>query len=171
MHGSILPINFHRQSPGQVQPFGSQVGDFLKVILFRWQGVRRIENYIYLLLNQPTRGFFSLESGREPSLIQKQIPLGMRLSTSLSADVFFFLGIWCFVTGHGKKRLGPVPESPICANPGLKSCSVFVFYLSLYCLEKHFVLSLPYLGVKAEQYFESSSCMFLDKKTLIKNLA
>ena len=35
-------------------------------------------------------------------------------------------------------------------------------------LEKHFVLSLLYLGVKAEQYFVSSSCMFLDKKTLLK---
>lgn len=90
--------------------------------------MRRIENYIYLLLNRPTRGFFSFESGREPSLIQKQLPLGMRLSTSLSVDVFLFID-------HGKKQLGPVPEGPISANPGLKSCSIFVFYLSLYCLE------------------------------------
>ena len=30
------------------------------------------------------------------------------------------------------------------------------------------MLSLLYLGVKAEQYFESSNCMFLDKKTLLK---
>ena len=30
------------------------------------------------------------------------------------------------------------------------------------------MLSLLYLGVKAQQYFVSSSCMFLDKKTLLK---
>ena len=30
------------------------------------------------------------------------------------------------------------------------------------------MLSLPYLGVKAQEYFVSSSCMFLDQKTLIK---
>ena len=30
------------------------------------------------------------------------------------------------------------------------------------------MLSLPYLGVKAQQYFVSSSCMLLDKKTLFK---
>ena len=30
------------------------------------------------------------------------------------------------------------------------------------------MLSLLYLGVKAQQYFVSSSCMFLEKKTLLK---
>ena len=30
------------------------------------------------------------------------------------------------------------------------------------------MLSLLYLGVKAQQYFVSTSCMFLDKKTLLK---
>ena len=30
------------------------------------------------------------------------------------------------------------------------------------------MLSLLYLGVKAQQYFVSSICMFLDKKTLLK---
>ena len=30
------------------------------------------------------------------------------------------------------------------------------------------MLSLLYLGVKAQQYFVRSSCMFLDKKTLLK---
>ena len=40
----------------------------------------------------------------------------------------------------------------------------------MHCLEQHFVLSLPYLGVKAQQYFVSLSCVFLDKKTLIKIL-
>ena len=30
------------------------------------------------------------------------------------------------------------------------------------------MLLLLYLGVKSQQYFVSSSCMFLDKKTLLK---
>ena len=33
------------------------------------------------------------------------------------------------------KDLEPVPERPISANPWLKLCSVFVFYLSMHCLE------------------------------------
>ena len=37
----------------------------------------------------------------------------------------------------------------------------------MYSLEEHFVLLL-YLGVKARQYFVSSSFMFLDKKTLLQ---
>ena len=31
-------------------------------------------------------------------------------------------------------NLGPVPERPISINPGLKSCSVFVFYIPMHCL-------------------------------------
>ena len=61
-----------------------------------------------------------------------------------------------------------VTGRPIRANPGLNFCSVFVLYLPTYCLEYHFVLSLLYLGVKARQYFVSSSCMFLEEKTLLK---
>ena len=38
----------------------------------------------------------------------------------------------------------------------------------MYYVEQHLVLSLLYLGVKAEQYFVSSNCMFLGKKTLLK---
>ena len=63
---------------------------------------------------------------------------------------------------------GPVSERRISANPGLKIHSVFVFYLSMYCLEEHSVISLLFLGVKAQQYFVSSSCMFLDTKSLLK---
>ena len=33
---------------------------------------------------------------------------------------------------------------------------------------EHFVLSLLYFGVKAQLYFVNSSCMSLDKKTLLK---
>ena len=67
---------------------------------------------------------------------------------------------------HAQKGL--VPERPISVNPGLKFCSVFVFYLPMCFLEYNFVLSLLYLGVKADQYFVSSSRMFLDKKRLLK---
>ena len=43
-----------------------------------------------------------------------------------------------------------------------------LFYLPMHSLAKHFVLSLLYLVVKGEQDFASSSCMFLDRKTLLK---
>ena len=38
----------------------------------------------------------------------------------------------------------------------------------MHCLQSHFVLSLLYLGVKAQQYFVSLSYMLLDKKTVLK---
>ena len=38
----------------------------------------------------------------------------------------------------------------------------------MHCLQSHFVLSLLYLRVKAQQYFVSLSYMFLDKKTVLK---
>ena len=63
---------------------------------------------------------------------------------------------------------GLVPERPISANPGLKFCSTFCIYLPMNCVELHFVLSILYLRLKAQQYFASLSYMFLDKKTLLK---
>ena len=51
---------------------------------------------------------------------------------------------------------GPVLEKLVSTNPGLKLCSVII------------VLSLLYLGVKAEQYFASSSCMFLRQEPCLK---
>ena len=65
--------------------------------------------------------------------------------------------------------MGPVPERPISANPGLKFCSTFCIYLPMHCLIKqHFVLSFLFVEVKAQQYFVSSRNMFFDKKTLLK---
>ena len=66
--------------------------------------------------------------------------------------------------------LGPVPERPISANPRLKFCSFFVFYLNFFLLLRvtFCLIWLPYLGVKAQQHFISLSCMFLGKKTLLK---
>ena len=55
---------------------------------------------------------------------------------------------------------GLVPERPISITPGLKFCSVFVFYIPI-----HFVLSLLYLIVMLNSIFVTSSCMFLDRKT------
>ena len=67
------------------------------------------------------------------------------------------------------KVLGPVPERPISANPGLKFCSTFCIYLPMHCLARvlFWVISSFFVS-KAQQYFVSSSYMFLDKKTLLK---
>ena len=64
--------------------------------------------------------------------------------------------------------LCPVPERLISANPGLKFCSTFYVYLPIHSLEEHFVSSLLYLRVKAQQYFVSLSYMFVDRKTVLK---
>ena len=71
-------------------------------------------------------------------------------------------------------RWAPAPERPICANPGLKFCSFFI-YLPIHCLESHILFwhfcileQQQYFTVLAQQYFLSSSCMFLGKKTLFK---
>ena len=66
--------------------------------------------------------------------------------------------------------LGPVPERPNSVNPGLKFCFVFVFYILMHCLGWHCVLSLPFLVVKDQQYFVTSSCMFLDEKSVLEIL-
>ena len=69
---------------------------------------------------------------------------------------------------HSTNHRGWVPERPITANRVLKFCSVFAYCLPMYCLQIHFVLSLLYLVVKAQQHFVSSSCTFSDEKTLLK---
>ena len=61
-----------------------------------------------------------------------------------------------------------VLERPISVNPGLKFCSVFVFYIPMHCFGEHFVLSVLYLVVKAQKYFVTSNCMFLDEKTMLE---
>ena len=66
--------------------------------------------------------------------------------------------------------LGSVSERPNSVIPGLKFCSVFVFYIPTYCLRCHFVLSLLYLVVKDQQYFVTSSCMFLDEENVLEIL-
>ena len=38
----------------------------------------------------------------------------------------------------------------------------------MHCLRYHFVLLLLYLVEEAPQYFVTSSCMFLDEKTLLE---
>ena len=65
---------------------------------------------------------------------------------------------------------GLVPERPISFNPELKFCFVFALYIPMHCLGYHFLLSLLYLVVnlKAQQHFVTSSCMFLDKKTMLE---
>ena len=64
--------------------------------------------------------------------------------------------------------LSPAPERPISANPGLKFCSFFYLPSNTLLRVTYFVLAFLYLGAKAQQYFLSSSYMFLGKKTLFK---
>ena len=71
--------------------------------------------------------------------------------------------------GTTNEILGLVPERPVSAKR-IEILFCFRIILPMYCLEQHFVLSLPYLGVKAQQFFLSLSFIFLDKKTLIKIL-
>ena len=63
--------------------------------------------------------------------------------------------------------LVPIPES---ANPGLKKIIVPCFVFTVLCIAQsnilHYMLSLLNLGVKTQQYFTSSSDMFLDNKNL-----
>ena len=66
------------------------------------------------------------------------------------------------------RKQGPVPEMSISVNPGLKFCSVLVFYIPMHYLGKHFVLLLLYLVIKTKQYIVTSSCMFLDEKTMLE---
>ena len=44
---------------------------------------------------------------------------------------------FCYINQCKKKPIGLVPEWPISPNPGLKFCSVFVFYLLMCFLEEH----------------------------------
>ena len=44
---------------------------------------------------------------------------------------------FCCINQGKKNHIGLVPEWLISANPGLKFCSVFVFYLPMYFLEEH----------------------------------
>ena len=75
---------------------------------------------------------------------------------------------WYLFLRFSSANMGLVPERPINANPGLQFCCTFCIYLPMHCLELQFVLSLLFLRVKTQQYFESSSYMFSDKKTLLK---
>ena len=54
--------------------------------------------------------------------------------------------------------LGPVPERPISVNPGLK-------FLFRFCILHSYAL---HLVLKAQQYFVSSSYMFLYEKTVLE---
>ena len=75
---------------------------------------------------------------------------------------------YCNITSWLAIVLGPVPERPISANPGLKFCSTFCIYLLMHCLKQHFVLSFIFFEVKAQQNFVSSRNVFLEEKTLLK---
>ena len=71
--------------------------------------------------------------------------------------------------GGGREAIlrGPVPEKPISTNPGLKVCSFLLFFPSYVLLREKLCL-VTVSWSRAKKYFVSSSCMFLDEKTLLK---
>ena len=89
-----------------------------------------------------------------------------------TCTLILYISIWIFDFGPvklpGLSRNGPlVPERP---NPGLKFCFVFVL-TGFLCIAESNILCYNYRileWIKAQQYFASSSCMLLGKKTLTK---
>ena len=64
-----------------------------------------------------------------------------------------------------------VRYSALSANPRLKFCSVLVWFFIFLCIAWSNILCyhyFNYLRLKAQQYFVSLNCMFLDKKTMPK---
>ena len=74
----------------------------------------------------------------------------------------------CPGMGLAPRFPAPFPKWPISANPRLKFCFTLCIYLLMHYFEEDFVLSFLFFGVKAQQYFVSSSYMFGDRKTLLK---
>ena len=83
-------------------------------------------------MNRPLVDFFPQTESLFTGYFREYAPgLGMVLYLHVNAS--FYPPIHC-----GTKSffilLGPVPERPISVNPGLKFCSVFVFYIPMHCL-------------------------------------
>ena len=65
--------------------------------------------------------------------------------------------------------LGPVLGRLISINPGLKF--VLFLYFTFLCIAKSNILCYHYCILELTLNSESSSCVFLDKKIVLKNLA
>ena len=65
--------------------------------------------------------------------------------------------------------LGPVLGRLISINPGLKL--VMFLYFTFLCIAKSNILCYHYCILELTLNSESSSCVFLDKKIFLKNLA
>ena len=65
--------------------------------------------------------------------------------------------------------LGPVLGRLISINPGLKF--VLFLYFTFLCIAKSNILCYHYCILELTLNSESSSCVFLDKKVFLKNLA
>ena len=76
-------------------------------------------------------------------ILQEFSPQYYRQSTWLMISPFCSCGNYCLlellVLAYWDE--GRIPERPISINPGFKFCSVFVFYIPMYCLWQHFVFS------------------------------
>ena len=75
-------------------------------------------------------------------VVCKNFPLNYRQSTWEMISTFCSCGnclLELLVLAYWDQ--GPIPERPISINPGFKFCSVFVFYIPMYCLWQHFVFS------------------------------
>ena len=76
-------------------------------------------------------------------VVCKNFPLNyrqsMRLMISTSCSCVNYCLLELLVLAYWNQ--GPIPERLISINPGLKFCSVFVFYIPMYCLWQHFVFS------------------------------
>ena len=70
----------------------------------------------------------------------------------------------------GSRILGPVPERPISANPGLKFCSTFYIYFPMHCLhcKVTFCVILTISQSKGSTEFVSLSSKFEDKNPVLK---
>ena len=102
-------------------------------------------------LDRPTRSIHLLQldgtsenrlRDKRRSLIQHNFSKLSSFHIELLSSGLLFALNFCFIPTPSnpilyscRYFLGPVPERPFSANPGLKFCSIFVFYLLMHCLK------------------------------------
>ena len=86
-------------------------------------------------MNAPLRGFSEIMNQLfKQNIIWRRIPTGRRQTGWLFTSVVEDLNSGLLRTNPASGQ-GPVPERPISANPELKFCSDFVFYVPMHYLE------------------------------------
>ena len=94
-------------------------------------------------------------------MLTKRIKLNLLFKLSY-LNSYFALTLGYLNSALNNPALGPVPERSISANPGLKLCS-YVLLRVTFCV----IITVSW-GKDSTVFFFSSSCMSLDKKTLLK---